>query len=93
MKPSGLVGQPHRLAPVRVINAPRDLDRTEPAVNQSSIIQLAAGPITNHDEITVILIEPGDGTATRTRELAVTPYDSRRHPLPCCGGGDRTHYR
>jgi hypothetical protein len=63
-------------------------------VNQSSSLQLARGAITNHDEITVILIEPADGTpATCTDALAATSHNSRRHALPCCGGDDRTHHR
>jgi hypothetical protein len=55
---------------------------------------LFTGRITNHDEITVILIEPTDGTppTTHTGALAATPHLSRRHPLLCCGG-DRTHHR
>jgi hypothetical protein len=63
-------------------------------VNQSSHHPLAAGPITNHDEITVVLIEPIDGTPTaRSRALAATSHDSSRHLLPCCGGGHRAHHR
>ena len=36
-------------------------------MNQSSILQLTRGAITNHDEITVILIEPTDGTPALVR--------------------------
>jgi hypothetical protein len=55
---------------------------------------LASGAITNHDEITVILIEPQRRhPATRASALAATPHNRRRDALPCCGGGDRTHHR
>jgi hypothetical protein len=55
---------------------------------------LARGTITNHDEITVILIEPHRRhTAARTGALAATPHNSRRHALPCWGGGDRQDHR
>jgi hypothetical protein len=54
---------------------------------------LANGAITNHDEITVILIEPTDGTPALVRVHWPPRPNSRRHALPCCGGDDRTHHR
>jgi hypothetical protein len=33
----------------------------------SQITQLASGTISNHDPITVVLVEPGDGTAPLVR--------------------------
>jgi hypothetical protein len=55
---------------------------------------LSDGKITNHDEITVILIEPTDGTPALVRvHWPLRPHNSCRQPLPCCGGGDRTHHR
>src|SRR5829696_6708563 len=62
-------------------------------MNQTT--QLASGHITNHDEITVILIEPAHrrNTTTGSRALAATPHNSRGHALPCCGGGDRQDHR
>jgi len=53
--------------------------------------RLASGSITNHDEITVILIEPTDGTPALVR-VHWPLHNSRRNPLPCCGG-DRPHHR
>jgi hypothetical protein len=32
-------------------------------------------------------------TSPRTGALAATPHNSRRQPLPCCGGDDRPHHR
>ena len=32
-------------------------------------------------------------STTCTGALAATRHNSRRHALPCCGGGDRTHHR
>jgi hypothetical protein len=59
----------------------------------SQTTTLFTGRITNHDEITVILIEPTDGTTTtHTGGLAATPHDSPGQPLLCCGG-DRKHHR
>jgi len=60
----------------------------------SQVTHLASGAITNHDEITMILIEPPRRrTSPRTGALAATPHNSRRHALPCCGGGDRQDHR
>ena len=59
----------------------------------SQTTTLSTGRITNHDEITVILIEP---TAARHHHTygCIGRYAHRnpRHPLLCCGG-DRTHHR
>jgi hypothetical protein len=59
----------------------------------SKITELASGHINNHEEITVILIEPSDGTSPRTGALAAKPHNNRGHALPCCGGGDRQDHR
>jgi hypothetical protein len=56
--------------------------------------ELASGHITNHEEVTVILIEPTDGTPALVRgALAATPHNSRGYALLCCGGDDRQDYR
>jgi len=63
-------------------------------VSPSSRTDLAAGPIANHDEITVILVKPTDGTPPLVRvHWPLRPHNSRRDALPCCGGDDRTHHR
>jgi hypothetical protein len=49
----------------------------------SNITTLASGAITNHDEITVILIEPGDGTPALVRvhwPLCPTPAAVTHYP-------------
>jgi hypothetical protein len=64
------------------------------AVKQSAArTSRAADQSTNHDEITIALVEPADGTPPLVRVLAATPHNSRHHPLPCCGGGDGQDHR
>ena len=55
---------------------------------------LASGQITNHDEITIALVEPADGTPPLVRvHWPLRPHNSRHHPLPCSGGGNRQDHR
>jgi hypothetical protein len=55
---------------------------------------LTSGQITNHEEITVILIEPSDGTPALVRvHWPLRPHDRRGNALLCCGGGDRQDHR
>jgi hypothetical protein len=64
------------------------------AVKQSAArTSRAADQSTNHDEITIALVEPADGTPPLMRVLAATPHNSRHHPLLCCGGGDGQDHR
>ena len=79
---------------VRVCTAPQGLDGTGVRLAKAPTTPLASGAITNHDEITVILIEtPRRHASPRTGALAATPHNGRRHARPCCGGGDRQDHR
>jgi hypothetical protein len=46
---------------------------TEPALPNHPTTPLAHGQITNHDEITVMLVEPPDGTPALVRVQCPTP--------------------
>ena len=55
----------------------------------SKITELTSGHITNHEEITVILIEPTDGAPALVRVHWPLRHNSRGQALLCCGGDDR----
>jgi hypothetical protein len=55
--------------------------------------QLASGHISNHDEITVILIEPTDGTPALVRvQWPTADHHSSRRPRPSRSSRDRSDH-
>jgi hypothetical protein len=54
---------------------------------------LASGAITNHDEITLILIEPTDGTPALVRvQWPTADHHSSRRPRPSRSSRDRSDH-
>jgi hypothetical protein len=53
---------------------------------------LASGAITNHDEITVILIEPTDGTPALVMSNGQADHHGSRRPLPSRSSRDRSDH-